>query len=59
MILKSLVEELRNDQITLNVNTMDMIQQELALNVAYQLLWEDEIPVIADDSFKSKSWFLF
>ena len=51
--LEEFSEELRNDQITLNVNTMDMIQQELALNVAYQLLWEDEIPVIADDSFKS------
>ncbi|MCH2227746.1 MAG: hypothetical protein MK033_08225 [Candidatus Caenarcaniphilales bacterium] len=49
--LKDFVEEMRNDQLTLSMNTMDMIQQELALNVVYQLLWEDEIPVVADGNY--------
>lgn len=51
--LAEFVEEMRNDQLTLSMQTIDMIQQELALNVVYQLLWEDEIPVRADDVFEN------
>jgi hypothetical protein len=40
---------MRNDQLTLGIHTMDLIQQELALNLVYQLLWEDEIPVVASN----------
>jgi len=47
--LNEFIEEMRNDQLTLNVHSMDLIQQELALNLAYQLLWEDEVKVIADN----------
>jgi hypothetical protein len=47
--LKDFIEELHNDQLTLNVHTMNLIQQELALNLVYQLLWEDEIPVVASN----------
>jgi len=45
--LQDFTNELRNDQLTLNNNSMDAIQQELALNLAYQLLWEDEVVVTA------------
>ena len=47
--LKDFIEEMRNDQLTLNIHTSDLIQQELALNLVYQLLWEDEVPLIASN----------
>jgi hypothetical protein len=47
--LKDFIEEMRNDQLTLSIHTADLIQQELALNLVYQLLWEDEIPVVASN----------